>query len=362
MDSRYLLIVAGEASGDLLGTILVAEAKKLGWCSKGSGGERMAGAGLQCIVPFSDLQVSGFLDVIPRLWRLRKYLETLRRALLHPNCMGLVCVDYPGFNLPLMQEAKRTDKPIYWVAPPQIWAWKPKRGRHFYGDEVAVFFSFEESSYQECGARPIRVQHPLANIQAQSSSSPKDIWALFPGSRMGQAKRNGRAYQRMGELLCRSQCGCSFVMVAPDAEVKLLFQRFLPEIEIRTTQEMEDLWPRVRGCVCPPGTASLELALRGVPTVVFTRVDWLTWVLGRIWLKPKFLALPNLLLQKAWIQEVVECALPWGTTEKRLQVLADHLHRLSPDESIAQAEVLRGMLTGTSLEANFIQFLRRLGG
>ena len=127
----YWLFCAGEDSGDVLGESLVQEILEKGFDALGAGGRRMEGAGLLPLVPFDDLPVNGFGDVLLHSHRLAKNFKILRRALQNENCHGLVAVDYPGFNLKLMQLALQMEKRVIYVEPPQIWAWKPKRVQAF---------------------------------------------------------------------------------------------------------------------------------------------------------------------------------------------------------------------------------------
>src|SRR5574344_2764539 len=114
MDSArpYILFCAGEDSGDILGESAVRAARELGFDVRGSGGERMRGAGLSPVVPFDELPVSGFGDVLPRIFRFRKYFEIFRGALRDPLCKAFVAIDYPGMNLRLMarSEERRVGK------------------------------------------------------------------------------------------------------------------------------------------------------------------------------------------------------------------------------------------------------------
>ena len=96
---KYYLLCAGEDSGDVLGESFVAAVMAAGFAAHGTGGARMQSAGLQPLADYEDLPVSGFGDVLPHYFRLRRAYATLRGALMHPDCVGLVAIDYPGFNM-----------------------------------------------------------------------------------------------------------------------------------------------------------------------------------------------------------------------------------------------------------------------
>ena len=128
--ARYILVCAGEDSGDSIGESLVkaivADAR---FEAVGAGGIRMQNAGLRSLVEYETLPVSGFGDVVPRYFKLRQSFNQLKTALESPNCVGLIAIDYPGFNMKLVALAGKLRKPALYVAPPQVWAWKRKRAK-----------------------------------------------------------------------------------------------------------------------------------------------------------------------------------------------------------------------------------------
>ena len=190
----YVLCVAGEPSGDRIGEEVVRAFMDAGIQVRGVGGPRMQLAGLSSLVEYSGLAVNGIVDVLLRLPMLSKRLKVLENALRHEACCGLICVDYPGFNMRLYRLAKALGKSTFWIAPPQIWAWKKRRVKEFEGQVVHVFFPWEFKAYLAGGAKPVLIAHPLCD-EAKSPASRRSNFrlVLFPGSRWPQAKRNGNA-------------------------------------------------------------------------------------------------------------------------------------------------------------------------
>ena len=164
----YILVCAGEDSGDVIGEPLVKA-----FCSqhidvKGAGGRRMQSAGMVPLVDFEVLPVSGFGDVLPKYFKLRQCYNELKSSLESPECLGLVAIDYPGFNMKLVALAGKFRKPALYVAPPQVWAWKRKRAKVLAQNpyvKLAVFFDFEEQVYREAGCNVVRVKHPFVNSE-----------------------------------------------------------------------------------------------------------------------------------------------------------------------------------------------------
>ena len=182
---KYYLLCAGEDSGDVLGESFVAAVVAAGFAAHGTGGARMQSAGLQPLADYEDLPVSGFGDVLPHYFRLRRAYATLRGALMHPDCVGLVAIDYPGFNMRLAKLAKdRGIKVVSFIAP-QTWAWRPGRtaGVVKVTDKIASIFPFEYDLYKSYGADIEFVGHPL--VDTVKPSLPKDEAERLAGKRPG---------------------------------------------------------------------------------------------------------------------------------------------------------------------------------
>lgn len=351
MSKRFVLCVAGEESGDRLGAPVVGALLDQGMPVWGCGGAQMQAAGLQCLVPFDDLAVCGVGDVLKRLPRLRRHLRVLQRALESPHCVGLVCVDYPGFNLRLKAKAEALGVPVWYVAPPQIWAWKPKRGRLFDQRDVAVLFPLEQKVYEACGARVQRVL-PEAWNAWPSSDSPREYaqaFLMFPGSRLPQLKRNLPCYLQLAQQL-QALTGARVVFVASRLSLKQELQKSLgSDFEVVCASHGSD-YVGARGAFCPPGTVTLELALAGVPTRVVSGVDPWTYLLGRFAVRLPYWSLPNILLQRKVVEETIFALLPGlSPSAKQMQAWAQQLVVASADSGELVAQELRALLASESL-------------
>lgn len=358
----YLLCVAGEDSGDLLGAEVVRGALAAGLSVRGAGGASMQAAGLVPLVPFEDLAVCGVGDVMRRLPRLRAHLAVLRTALGHPSCVGLVGVDYPGFNLRLKKAAESWGLPVWMVAPPQIWAWKPHRGALFRGRDVAVLFPFEQQAYAAWGARAVLAQHPAMerialppglSKEPLATGVPAQTFLLFAGSRLPQLKRNFEFYNNLAGELERAVPGARAVFVASRPALQNeLRTRLHGRYRVVLASEFPQGFAGARGAVCPPGTATLELALAGVPTLVTTVADLFSYGLGKWKVRLPYLALPNLLLGHGLAKEAIFSAFPGlAPTPARTRDLAQGLAKASAESWLTAAHQLREILVARSLES-----------
>lgn len=340
---RFVLCVAGEDSGDLLGVAAVQAVRQAGFRAQGSGGPHMQEAGLEALVPYEDLAVCGLGDVLWRLPRLRRHLRTLQKALAHPDCAGLLSIDYPGFNLRLLRLARQLQKPVWALAPPQIWAWKKQRGKWFRNTEVGVFFPFEAEAYQAFGAKVHLLRHPAMDRFAPNpASAPVDRSHFFriyllPGSRLPQLLRNIGLYGQVAKVLAAQ--GFEPVFVAARASLLATLQNKLANrYTIATRDTLPPAYDDARGVISPPGTATLEVALAGVPLLVLSRTDLPTWILGKAFLRVPALSLPNLLVNTRFVPEYVR----WRSPDiHELQQILDKWLSTNESTPIAQSQTIR---------------------
>ncbi|MDR3001866.1 MAG: hypothetical protein LBU89_11450 [Fibromonadaceae bacterium] len=295
---KNILIISGEDSGDIIGEEIVKTIVESGLEAIGTGGANMQGAGLKTVANFESLAVNGFLDVLKKMPELFFIKRTLQKKLKSENCKALICIDYPGMNLPLMKYAQKINKPVFYIAPPQIWAWKKNRGKHFKGVNVGVFFDFEKEIYESFGAKVFFVKHPCLN-NTKICEDFKDKVLFLPGSRLGQLKRNLRRYINIAKDVENA------VFVASRKELfDFLNKKFAGKFPV-ILKESGTSFAGAKAVFCTPGTAVLEAFIAGVPTTAVAVVDPLTYIMGKLFLKTKYLTLPNIILQKEVIEEYI---------------------------------------------------------
>ena len=297
---NYILIVAGEDSGDVIGEDVVKLALQTGFDVIGAGGTNMRNAGLKSVVNFDDMAVNGFSDVLKKLGTLWNIKRTLQKKLKNKNCKALICIDYPGMNMPLMKLAKKLNKPVFYIAPPQIWAWKKKRGKHFKGVSVGVFFDFEKKIYEQFGAKVTMVRHPALKPK-KANPKFKDKTLFLPGSRLEQVKRNLPKYLQIASKRNNA------LFVASRKEIyDYLTAELGSQYEV-TLKNSEYSYAGAAEAFCMPGTAALELYFSDVKTTAIAVIEPLTFIIGKLFLKTKYLTLPNIIAGKEVIEEKLYC-------------------------------------------------------
>ena len=333
----FVLFCAGEDSGDVLGESLVRSAVDNGMNVLGVGGPRMQRAGLTPVGDYETLPVSGFGDVLPHIFRLKKIFSQLESKLKSDDCVALVCIDYPGFNMKLCRRALALKKPVLYVAPPQVWAWKKHRARRLRGAKLAVLFNFERRVYESLGLGAEILEHPFlraVGARAISSNSqaigpdaretrlngtdarearPNQDVVVLPGSRESQALRNLPFFMEVVSRVHALHPERNFVLVASRESLKTQFEcavaklspagsvpdwlRF--DVAPQKARERAAFYAHHAAALCMPGSATLELALSGVPLVVADVLDPLTYFIGKHFVKTDYFALPNVLLGRS---------------------------------------------------------------
>ena len=168
-DSTHrIMIVAGEASGDIYGADLVREALKLSpdLAFFGIGGKRMREAGVETLVDSSDMAVVGLVEVIKHFDVISSAFRKLKQILLDTPPDLLILIDYPGFNLRLAKVAKKAELKVLYYISPQIWAWRQGRVKKIARlvDHMAVILPFEAPFYEQAGVPVTFVGHPMLDL------------------------------------------------------------------------------------------------------------------------------------------------------------------------------------------------------
>lgn len=363
MNESYVLFCAGEDSGDILGALAVSTVISSSIKAIGIGGPRMQKAGLKLIGRFEDLAVSGFKDVLAHYLPLRRALSALTRSLESPQCKALVLIDYPGLNMRLVKLAKKQAKPILYIAPPQIWAWKPKRALLLQGVSLGVLFDFEKQAYENFGCRATKLEFPFLEFAKKAidqKQQKKEFILLLPGSRRLQMRRNMPLFIKLVAALQKKN---------PDLQFKLVASRpsLLKEMEKWECHGVESILvpeePSERACffstarliIAPPGSSILEASLAGTPALACSRIDFLTYVLGILLVRTRFFSLPNILLNKKVVPELLTPASIFH--KKAVNSILSEIKKIDENDLRSGVPLLQKACEGLSIKNLTLEFL-----
>ncbi|QOD92385.1 lipid-A-disaccharide synthase [Lysobacter sp. CW239] len=380
-------VVAGEASGDLLGAGLIAQLRRH-WPGAefvGVGGEAMRTAGMETWFDASELAVMGLSEVLRHLPRLLRLRRELRRRLLDWQPDVFIGIDAPDFNLGVEKWLKqRGVRTVHYVSP-SVWAWREKRAGKIglSADRVLCLFPMEPAIYARHDVDARFVGHPLADemplhpdrdtARAELGLDPaRPVLALLPGSRIGEIERLATDFLAAAALVLAAKPGLQIVAPMASAQARIAFDRVLAnhrdaaalqsalrviDGRARTAMIASDV------ILLASGTATLEAMLAKRPMVVAYKVSPLTYrlVKGLGMLKVDHYALPNVLAGQAVVPELMqhECTpdklaaatLRWLHDEaasKALQPRFLALHQqLRRDASAQAAQAIVELVSGT---------------
>ncbi len=318
---QRVMIIAGEASGDLHGSGIVRELKRLqpGIDIYGVGGDKMQSAGMEIIYHIRDLGFMGFFEVLQHLPFIKTMERTLDQVVRFKRPDVLVLIDYPGFNLRFARRAKRYNVKIVYYISPQVWAWHKSRVKTIrqFVDLMLVIFPFEEKFYREEHVPVEFVGHPLLEVITSNLDRKKfckkfdlderkKIVALLPGSRKQEIEKIFPAMLDAARLIA-AKTECEIVVgVAPTLDeqyLKTLYRLGSVRLIKGWTYEVmanADL------AVVTSGTATLETACFGTPMVIVYKTSQLTYWIGRMLIRVKNIGLVNIVAGERIVPEFIQ--------------------------------------------------------
>ena len=341
MNKNYY-IIAGEASGDLHGAMLIERLKAQDkdaqirfW-----GGDAMArAAGHNPVRHYADTAVMGFTEVIAKAGRIVGNLNFCKKDIAKANPDEVILIDYPGFNLKIARFAKRKGYKVTYYIPPKVWA----RGEHRieqlkkYVDKVYIIFPFEKEYFKSHGIDAEYVRNPLID---KINSTPQETVgkggktiALFAGSRKAELKFLMPRLVQMEKLIRADERYKDYELIiagAPSLK-KSDYEKYLPrdnKIEIVFGKPYSLLRQSDAAIVCS-GTASLEAAFCRTPQVVCYGFSKLTFALAKHLVKVKYISLANLTLDKLIFKELIQDA-------ASPEAMKSELDRLVFDENVRE--------------------------
>jgi len=332
-----IALVAGEASGDILGSGLMQALKARYPDAEfiGVGGPLMQAQGLNSYFPMERLAVMGLVEVLGRLPELLSRRRRLVRDLIQARPDVFIGIDAPDFNLGLELKLRRAGiKTVHYVSP-SVWAWRQKRVLTIREacDLMLTLFPFEAQFY-DAHQVPVRfVGHPLADtiaMQADRAAArealdlPLDapVVALMPGSRGGEVARLGALFLDAATRLRTLRPGIHFVMPCASPERRAQLEQLLSGRDLPLTLLDGRSHEALAACdavLIASGTATLEALLYKRPMVVAYKVAPLTYRILRRLVKSPYISLPNLLAERLLVPELIQDA---ATPEALAQTLA----------------------------------------
>ena len=341
-----IMFSAGESSGDQHAANMFLELKKHQPDIKGfgMGGAKMALAGIDIRYDSGSIGVIGVVEVLKHYGEIRRALKLIQQLVSTERPDLLVCVDYKEFNLKLARFAKQCGVKVLFYVSPQVWAWRPGRVKT-YGkaiDMMAVIFPFE-TTYYDAENVPVRyVGHPSVDKVHPQRSRLEDmaifnldegnpVIGLLPGSRANEINRLLPIMLAAAEILQARIPGIQFMLPQADSISDELLESYMDRSPVKITVIKNQPYDVIQCCdvvMTTSGTATIEIALLNVPMVITYKLAALTYWLGRWLVNTPFIGLPNIILGKGFIKELIQYE---ATSEN----LAEEIQRILTDKFYA---------------------------
>lgn len=340
MSTLRIALVAGEASGDILGAGLMRAVKAQHPAVEfiGVGGPLMEAEGLVSYFPMERLAVMGLVEVLGRLRELLARRKKLVQTLIAEKPDVFIGIDAPDFTLNIELKLRQAGiKTVHYVSP-SVWAWRQKRVLKIREgcDLMLTLFPFEARFYEEKGVPVKFVGHSLADaipLQADRAAARAELGlpdgplvALMPGSRGGEVGRLGGLFLDAAECLRAMRPGVRFILPCANAQRRAQVEELLVGRDLPLTLLDGQSHKALAACdavLIASGTATLEALLYKRPMVVAYRLAPLTfWILKRM-VKSPYISLPNLLAQRLLVPELLQDAATAEALAKTLSPLIE---------------------------------------
>ena len=323
-DSKKIMIVAGEQSGDLHGSNLVRAMHRIDPDLRfyGIGGRKMREAGVELIADAADMAVVGLTEVVGKLGMILGVMRRMKLALKKLKPALLILIDYPDFNLRLGKAAKKDGVRVFYYISPQIWAWRKGRIHKIREvvDKMAVILPFEEQVYRQVSMDVSFVGHPLLDVvktkyARQEALRKFDLQdgittvGLLPGSRKGEVSKLLPVMLKAARILMQSRPPVQFVLPLADALDRGFVEEMIRQesVPVRVVpNEIYDVIGVSDIVVVASGTATLETALLGTPMVIIYKVSPLSYYVGTKVINVTHIGLANLIAGKTIVPELIQ--------------------------------------------------------
>jgi lipid-A-disaccharide synthase len=384
---QEFFIIAGEKSGDLLGSYLLKALKNLfpHALFKGVGGQEMRQEGMQCLLRTEDFELHGFSDILSALPKLRRQFNLIRNSILEQNPAAVIFIDYPGFNLRMAKSLRKhgyQGKLVQYVCP-TIWAWGAKRKEQMEQtlDLVLSIYPFELPYFDQSPLRVEYVGNPIKEIIDEYKydntwpalfgiKKTENLIAIFPGSRKGEIQSNLPYQLKTCELLKKDNPNLIFAISCAHEKIMPVMHPLLRNVSLKLHQDLfllpktysYELMRDCRSAIAKSGTVTLELALHRKPAVVLYKLTRLNRFIAKYILKINLshYCIVNILSGRTVYPEIIEKGLSAQNLFTQFKPLNEHSEERA--QCIEQCQEIEKILQNKSASFSAASAIRELIG
>lgn len=360
--AQVIGIVAGEASGDLLASHLMAAIRRVRPDVEfvGIGGPKMQSVGMRVLFPMEKLAVFGYVEVLRHYREISGIRRKLKKHFLANRPALFIGVDAPDFNFGLEHTLKRNGITTIHYVSPSIWAWRGERIKMIRKavTHMLALFPHEPKIYQDAGVPVSYVGHPLADMLPEMPDRAAmremmriplkiKVFAFLPGSRQSEVRQLAALYIETARIILQGMPDARFLVPLTSRETRSIFEQAIYDCKAEDLPFLllfghaQDAMTAADIVLVASGTATLECALLKRPMVITYRLNALTWRIMRRKSYLPYFGLPNILLGRFVVPELMqEDAMPKNLAQALLNLLNDQ-------NAVAELEVIFGELHKT---------------
>lgn len=317
-DVKRIMIIAGEASGDLHGSRLIKaiKEKKNGLFFFGIGGNLLKEAGVKIIKDASTLSVVGITEVVSKIFSLIKGMADAKKALktLKPDL--LILIDFPDFNLHIAAAAKKLGIPVLYYISPQVWAWRQGRVKKLKNlvNHLAVILPFEKDFFKKHGIPVTYVGHPLLDgeiyVPENKKKTDTQVIGLLPGSRDSEVARHLPVMLEAAVLINKKIKDIEITVSLASTVKRQHVEKIIREQGFFNyniiSEGTEQILKKCSLVIAASGTVTLEAGIAGVPMIIIYKVSAVSYLLGKALIKVSNICLVNLVAGRQIVPELIQ--------------------------------------------------------
>ncbi len=321
---KNILIVAAENSAEHYGSKIIDRFSESDHVVSffGAGGDDFAEKKVEIVVHNRELSIVGIVEVLSSLFRMKKIMGKLLKTAVRKKADAAILIDYPDFNLRLAKKLKKAGIPVYYYISPTIWAWRYSRVKLIrkYVDHMFIIFPFEEKIFETEKIPYTYTGHPLIPSikitkeresfrKTLKTASGEKILTILPGSRLSEVESLLPEMLGAAKILKSEFSLKVFILRADNIDpniIKKMVDRSGTHAEIVDQEERYNLFNASDAALASCGTSNLELAVCGLPFAAAYRVNKISYLLGKGFLKISLYSIVNILLGKEIVQEFIQ--------------------------------------------------------
>ncbi|MBD3273544.1 lipid-A-disaccharide synthase [Candidatus Dependentiae bacterium] len=325
MMKNKIFIVSGELSGDQSGAWYLNKIRNENIEFDAVGGSFLRAAGAKIYEDIEKLNITGVVEVLGKLKFIFTFLKQLSNHIIKNNFNKVILVDFPGFNLMLAKRLKKLDPKIQitYLSPPQLWVWGSWRLKKIkkYCDKLVVLYPFEVDWYKKQGFDNVEfIGNPLCSklnkYLLNDNLEVKNQIAILPGSRKQEIKKLLPFFARLIKKVKLLYPNMKIVLPVADSIDSNFLEKQLRKHNLYNhgqdvflvageDEKIKALKESILA-ITKPGTITLELALLEIPSVIFYKTSWITYLLAKMVVNVEYMGLPNLFLNKPIYKEFIQ--------------------------------------------------------